>query len=424
MIAWQVLCSTMSALSFADGRRRASRRGQEGDEVASGSNDGVARSGVVGSLLRPDHLMQARTAAANGRISADELRVAEDQAIREAIALQESAGIDVISDGEFRRSSWVITVPLFEADREAPLGGFEYLDTDPQWWSLWKEPSGERVDIGGWLGERIRKQPFVTGPLTVRRDLPTEEYAFLKAESNHRTKFTIPAPSWHRIFWRREHSAAAYPTSDDFIAAVAGYLRDDVVPRLVELGCDYIQLDAPNYAQWHVDPVNREAFEAAGHDMDHELEADVEFDNAVFEGVSGVTRALHICRGNGADGRFLASGGYEVISSRVFPRLSNYDELLLEYDSDRAGGFEPLAALLPQHTAVLGLVSTKRRELEDPAAVQGRIEAAAAVVPLDRLALSPQCGFASGAIATTMSLAEQEAKLRLVGEVAHTVWGT
>ena len=392
-------------------------------DVAASTGDGVARSGVVGSLLRPDYLMEARTAAASGQLDPQGLREVEDRAVLEAIELQQSCGIEVISDGEFRRSSWVITVPLFEADREAPLGGFEYLETDPQWWALWKEPTGENVELDGWLGERIGRQPFVTGPLTVRRDLPREEYSFLREHAQARSKFTIPAPSWHRIFWRQEHSAGAYATSDDFIAAVAAYLRTEVVPSLIELGCDYIQMDAPNYAQWHVDPDNRASFEAAGHDMAAELEADVEFDNSVFEGISGVTRAIHICRGNGNDGRFLASGGYEAISGRVFGRLTNYDELLLEYDSERAGGFEPLGDLLEGHTAVLGLISTKRRQLEDAATVQEHIHQAAAVVPLDRLALSPQCGFASGAVAKTMTASEQEAKLRLIGDVARSVWG-
>jgi len=391
--------------------------------VAASSGNGVARSGVVGSLLRPDYLMEARMAAAAGRLDPEGLRAAEDRAVVEAIELQQSCGIEVISDGEFRRSSWVITVPLFEADSEAPLGGFEYLPTDPQWWALWKEPTGEHVELDGWLGDRISRQPFVTRPLTVRRDLPTEEYRFLHEHARARSKFTIPAPSWHRIFWRREHSAGAYATSDEFIAAVASYLRDEVVPNLIELGCDYIQLDAPNYAQWHIDPENRAAFAAAGHDMASELEADVEFDNSVFEGITGVTRAIHICRGNGNDGRFLASGGYEAISGEVFGRLTNYDELLLEYDSERAGGFEPLRDLLAGHTAVLGLVSTKRRELEDPEAVRARIDQAAAIVPLDRLALSPQCGFASGAVSKTMTASEQEAKLRLIGDVAGSVWG-
>jgi methionine synthase II (cobalamin-independent) len=143
----------------------------------------------------------------------------------------------------------------------------------------------------------------------------------------------------------------------------------------------------------------------------------------VFAGLSGVTRAMHMCRGNAPGGMWAASGGYEVISREVFPRLTNVDRLLLEYDSDRAGGFAPLADVLPHHQVVLGLVTTKDGRLEDHEDVVSRIEEAAQLVPLERLAVSPQCGFASGEIARTMTVEEQEAKLRLVGDVARRVWG-
>jgi len=142
----------------------------------------------------------------------------------------------------------------------------------------------------------------------------------------------------------------------------------------------------------------------------------------VFEGLAGVTRAMHMCRGNAPGGMWAATGGYEVISREVFPRLTNLDRLLLEYDSDRAGGFEPLGDVLPTHEVVLGLVTTKDGTLEDADTVVARVEEATRYVPLDRLALSPQCGFASGEIARTMTLEEQEAKLRLVGDVARRVW--
>jgi 5-methyltetrahydropteroyltriglutamate--homocysteine methyltransferase len=157
--------------------------------------------------------------------------------------------------------------------------------------------------------------------------------------------------------------------------------------------------------------------------MAHELVADAELDNMVFEGLGGVTRAMHMCRGNAPGGMWAAAGGYDVISSEVFPRLTNLDRLLLEYDSDRAGSFAPLADVLPHHQVVLGLVTTKDGALENPDDVVARIEEATEHVPLDRLAVSPQCGFASGEIARTMTLEEQEAKLRLVGEVARRVWG-
>jgi 5-methyltetrahydropteroyltriglutamate--homocysteine methyltransferase len=380
---------------------------------------GIARADVVGSLLRPEYLRQARQAVREGRMSEDELRAVEDRAVLEAIALQEAAGLDVITDGEFRRQSWVVTIPLREDPvHKAPLVGFEYLPADPGWWALWKEPNGRPAQL--WT--TVERQPFVTQRIQVGRDVVTDEYGFLKAHAHVRTKFTIPAPSWHRIFWHREYSRSAYPTPEEFLQDIARYLREHVVRRLRELGCDYIQLDAPNYAQWHVDPGNRAAFEAAGHDMDAELIADAEIDNSVFEDIRGITRAIHICRGNGPGGRWLASGGYDRIADVVFPRLTNYDRLLLEYDSERAGDFTPLRHVLPHHQVVLGLITTKRGELEDPALVEARIREAARFVPLARLALSPQCGFASGEQATTTTPAQQEAKLRLLADVARRVW--
>ena len=380
----------------------------------------VARADVVGSLLRPAYLREARQGARAGTVSEADLRAAEDRAVREAISVQESAGLDVITDGELRRQSWVVTIPLREEGAShAPLAGYEFLPAEPGWWSLWKEPDGRRAQV--WTAAT---RPFVTKGLRVVRDIVAEEYAFLKANAHARTKFTIPAPSWHRIFWHPEYSRAVYPTPEDFLRAVAAYLREEVVPKLIALGGDYIQMDAPNYAQWHVDAENRAAFEAWGHDMTAELIADAEIDNTVFEGMSGVTRAIHICRGNAPGGRWLADGGYERIAGEVFPRLTNYDRLLLEYDTPRAGDFGPLRHVRPETAVVLGLLTTKQGALEDAAAVEARIREATQYISLTRLAVSPQCGFASGEAGNPLTLEQQEAKLRRVAEVARRVWPT
>jgi 5-methyltetrahydropteroyltriglutamate--homocysteine methyltransferase len=379
----------------------------------------TARADVVGSLLRPDYLSEARAAAREGKIGADELRAVEDRAVLEAIELQESAGIEAITDGEFRRTGWIAFLPMVDDPLfEAPVSGFEFLNAESGWRGLWKTGAGEPADTSGLPPE----EPFVTRRLRVERDIVGDEFAFLKANAHARAKYSIPSPSWHRTYWHPDYSADAYPTSDDFIEHVTRLTREHIVDRLVDLGCDYVQLDAPNYAQWHIDPGNRAVFEEHGHDMAHELVADAEFDSMVFDGLTGVTRAMHMCRGNAPFGMWAASGGYEAISKQVFPRLTNIDRLLLEYDSDRAGGFEPLADVLPTHEVVLGLVTTKDGTLEDADLLVARVEEAARYVPLDRLALSPQCGFASGEISRTMTPAEQEAKLRLVGEVARRIW--
>jgi 5-methyltetrahydropteroyltriglutamate--homocysteine methyltransferase len=380
----------------------------------------VVRADVVGSLLRPDYLREAKDEVRAGTADAGELRAIEDRAILEAIALQESAGIDAITDGEYRRHGWIALIPIIDDPLfRAPVSGFEFLDAESGWRGLWKTGAGEPADTSALPPQ----EPFVTQRLRVDRDIVEDEYGFLKANAHARTKYTIPAPSWHRIYWHPDNSTGAYPTSDDFIRDVARLTREHVIDRLVELGCDYIQLDAPNYAQWHIDPGNRAAFEERGHDMAHELVADAEFDNMVFEGLTGVTRAMHMCRGNAPGGMWAASGGYEVISKQVFPRLTNLDRLLLEYDSDRAGGFAPLADVLPHHEVVLGLVTTKDGRLEQSEDLASRVAEAKQYVPLERLAVSPQCGFASAEIAQTMTLDEQEAKLRLVGDVARRVWG-
>lgn len=378
----------------------------------------VPRSDVVGSLLRPAYLREARKGVREGKLSAAELRAVEDRAVREAIALQESAGIDVITDGELRRNSWVVTIPLREeASPYAPLAGYEFLPAEAGWWSLWKEPDGSRATV--WTSPT---RPFITKPLSVVRDLVGNEYAFLRTNARARTKLTIPSPSWHRIFWHPEHSRAAYATAEHFLRAIADYMREEIVKKLVALGGDYLQMDAPNYAQWHVDPGNRAAFESWGHDMAKELVADAEIDNAVFEGVRGLTRAIHICRGNAPGGRWLANGGYDRIAGDVFSRLKNYDRLLLEYDTPRAGDFSPLRQVHGDTVVVLGLLTTKQGALEDAAAIEARIREATKYVPLERLAVSPQCGFASGEQGNPLTPAQQEAKLRRVGEVARKVW--
>ena len=379
---------------------------------------GIPRSDVVGSLLRPSYLQEARRGAREGRVSAAEVQAAEDRAVREAIAMQEAAGLEVITDGELRRQSWVVTTPLRESGAaRAPLAGFEFLPAPPGWWSLWKEPDGRRAEV--WTSPT---RPFVTRPIEVVRDIVADEYTFLKAHARHRTKLTIPAPSWHRIFWHPEYSRAAYPTPEAFLRAITTYLRESVLPKLIAAGGDYLQMDAPNYAQWHVDAENRGAFESWGHDMAAELIADAEIDNAVFDGVRGVTRAIHICRGNAPGGRWLANGGYDRIAGEVFPRLTNYDRLLLEYDTPRAGDFGPLRHVGPETVVVLGLFTTKQGALEDAEAVETRIREAARHVPLARLAVSPQCGFASGEAGNPLTPDEQSAKLRRVAEVARRVW--
>ena len=360
----------------------------------------IARAETVGSLLRPPELLEARRRQAEEGGDPGRLRELEDAAVLAAIRLQEVAGLDVITDGEMRRAGWAATTEA--------LDGFEPRAGGPG--LTWH---GEGPDIRAGQG-----YPTVVRPIGERRSLAAD-YAFLARHATARAKHCLPAPSYHRRFWYPEHSRDAYGTCEEFLLAVRDYERG-VVARLVELGCDYVQLDAPNYGTL-CDVENRRLLEASGHDLDAELDFDAELDSSVFEGFGGLTRALHVCRGNAA-GRWHSSGGYGLIAERLFARL-DVDVLLLEYDSDRAGGFEPLRHVRPGTVGVLGLLTTKSGALEDRGAVEERIAEAARTKPLDELALSPQCGFASVAVGNPLTPAEQHAKLELVADVAHRVWG-
>jgi 5-methyltetrahydropteroyltriglutamate--homocysteine methyltransferase len=361
-----------------------------------------ARAETVGSLLRPGWLLELRRRERGGQAAGEEARAGEDRAVLEAIELQESLGLDVITDGEMRRLSWIGTAG-------GSVDGFEPRPGGPGW--RW-QGTAEAAELSK------RPFPFVVRPIGVRYRLAEREYAFLRRHARARTKLCVPAPSYHRTVWHPEHSREAYPRCEDFLVAMRDVIRDEV-REAVSMGCDYLQLDAPNYGNL-CDPGLRAAMEATGRDLDAELDVDIALDNSVLDGLDGVTTAMHVCRGNAA-GNWAGSGGYDVIAERLFSGLA-VDRLLLEYDTPRSGGFEALRHVRPGTTVVLGLLTTKTGDLEAAAAVEARIEEAARIVPPERLALSPQCGFASVEWGNPISPAEQEAKLRLVVDVARRVW--
>ncbi|HLF77937.1 MAG TPA: cobalamin-independent methionine synthase II family protein [Dehalococcoidia bacterium] len=378
----------------------------------------TARAETVGSLLRPQAVLAERQALRDGRGSEAALRAAEDAAVLDALKLQESVGLDVVSDGEMRRRSWISTIPIAADPTHKPaFSGFEIRsDAGPGWVRYWNDAQGNVVE------RAFPARSVVTKRMQALNDIVSPEYAFVKQHTAKRSKFTFPAPSYHRIYWHPELSKAAYPTVDNFLEHIRDLLRTELVDKAIALGCDYIQLDAPNYGQFYVDPRVRAGYEAEGHDLDANLIADAEIDSSMFDGISGVTRAIHVCRGNGPGGIWSANGGYERIAGEMFPRLKNVDTLLLEYDTDRAGGFEPLRHVQPHQTVVLGLLTTKDGALESVETLEGRIREAAKDVPLDRLALSPQCGFNSAGAGNNITPAQQEAKLRRLVEVARKVW--
>jgi 5-methyltetrahydropteroyltriglutamate--homocysteine methyltransferase len=377
----------------------------------AGSGRAFPRAETVGSLLRDDAVVRAarRSSPADNALLGD--------AVRDAIRLQEELGLDVITDGEVRRVSWAQT-PRF-VDAFAVAGGQAALNWRGATEGRFGAPaSGTGASTGG----RVGGYPSVIRRIATaaRTGDMAAEYSFLARYARSRTKFTMPAPSYHRRYWSPTASpAAGYSSPEEFLLEIRDYLRS-VAHTLIDLGCDYIQLDAPNYGSL-CDPDTDAAMRAAGRNPEAELEFDAALDSSLFDGMTGVTSALHVCRGNGPSGAWHSAGGYGAISARLFPKLT-VDRLLLEYDSDRAGGFEPLADARPGSVVVLGLLTTKSPRLEYDADVLARIDEAAGFKPLAELALSTQCGFASVPVANPVTPADQRAKLELVVRLARQVW--
>lgn len=358
------------------------------------------RSEVVGSLLRPTYLVEARKQLEAGQMSPADFKVLEDQAVREAIALQEAAGIDVITDGEMRR--YAFYGHLIDA-----LEGFDKLGG---WAIPFRNEAGE---------ELILKRPVVVEKLRRKRSMCAEEWVYLRSHKAHPGKVTILSAQQAAAYYDPEKSKAAYASRDAYLADIVDISRREV-EELINLGCSYIQIDAPQYAAL-LDPQMREGYRQRGNDPDKMLDVCIEMDNAIIRDHPGVTFAIHICRGNNQS-KFYASGDYEPIS-RVFAG-THFQRFLLEYDDSRSGGFEPLRHVPEDRVVVLGLITTKKPQLEAAEDVRQRIEEATQYIPLERLALSPQCGFASTMEGNHLSFEEQRRKLELVGRVTREVWGS
>jgi 5-methyltetrahydropteroyltriglutamate--homocysteine methyltransferase len=360
------------------------------------------RADVVGSLLRPDALKDARARHAAGALSDAAFKQLEDRAVDDAIALQLNAGLDVVTDGELRR--YAFFGHLIDA-----VAGFD--------------------KFGGWAipfhdeqgAEIVFQRPVVVERLRPRRHLCAEEFSYLRARLVSGAavgKATLISAQQAAAYYDPQRSSGAYPTIEAYLADVVDILRGEVA-ELVRLGCQYIQLDAPQYAAL-LDPDIREGYRQRGNDPDALLERCIELDNAVIGDHPGVTFGLHLCRGNNQS-KFYASGGYDPIAAQVFQR-TNFQRFLLEYDDARSGDFAPLAHVPEDRVVVLGLVTSKHPALESVDVLKRRIAEASRYVPLERLALSPQCGFASTEEGNLLSEDDQAAKLRLVAEVARSVW--
>jgi 5-methyltetrahydropteroyltriglutamate--homocysteine methyltransferase len=357
------------------------------------------RSDVVGSLLRPDYLKDARESHQAGRISDSEFKSLEDQAVDEAVALQERAGVEVLTDGEQRRYAFFGHL----------VDAVEGFDKFGGWAIPFRNEKGE---------ELVQPRPVVVSKLRRKRPLCAEEFTYLRARTKHPAKTTMISAQQAAAYYDNKQSSGAYPSIDSYLADLVDILRDEVT-ELIRLGCRYIQIDSPQYAAL-LDPQLRDGYRKRGNDPDRLLDLSTDMDNAVIGNHPGVIFGLHLCRGNNQS-RFYASGDYGPIT-KVFQK-TRFHRFLLEYDDERSGGFEPLRQVPEDRTVVLGLVSSKKRTLESKDELKRRIRQASEFIPLERLALSPQCGFASTIEGNLLTSADQEAKLRRVAETAQEVWG-
>jgi 5-methyltetrahydropteroyltriglutamate--homocysteine methyltransferase len=360
------------------------------------------RAEVIGSLLRPSYLHEARAALERGSLSPHEFKRLEDRAVDQVIAMQEGTGVEVVTDGEMRR--FLFMGPLTET-----VEGIEPVaDHDPMPWST---PEG---DIE-WISPIA-----VTSKLRKRRSMVTEEYSYARARARLPLKVTVPSPLMLFGLWSPRHSTGAYADAFAMFADGAEIVRSEI-QELVSLGCEYIQVDAPELATL-VDPRVRDWAESMGFGAERMLTEGLDLINGVVQDIANVRFGIHLCRGNNA-GMWMASGGYDYIAKALFERVTAVDAFFLEYDDERSGSFEPLDDAPEDKQVVLGLVSTKTPELETPQELLARVDDAARFFPRDQLGLSTQCGFASIASGNPITEADEERKLRLVADTAHTAWG-
>jgi methionine synthase II (cobalamin-independent) len=360
------------------------------------------RADHVGSLLRPPPLHQARAAYAAGAMTADELRQAEDDAIRAAVRMQEETGLQSATDGEFRRAEW-------HTDFIRQLGGFRQAETF------------RTVPAFG-AGRALSYEAHgmeVTGPVHLAEPIFAGHFRFLaSAVTTAVPKLTIPSPSM--AHFRADISASGYADRDEFHADLARAYADQIA-AMAALGCRYLQLDDTLFAFLN-DPAWRQLAAGSGLDPEHQHEINLAVINQALAGrPDGLTVTVHMCRGNYRSAWF-SSGGYDFVAEPVFSGLAA-DGYFLEYDDDRSGTFEPLRFVPPGKIVVLGLVTTKTPALESVDDLKRRVEQAARYVDADRLCLSPQCGFASTVDGNALTLDQQRAKLDLVVRAAAEIWG-
>ncbi|WP_329577960.1 cobalamin-independent methionine synthase II family protein [Streptomyces sp. NBC_01361] len=365
------------------------------------------RAEHVGSLLRPVELLAARAEHRRGTLPAERLTELEDSAAAAALKLQQGAGMQVFTDGEVRRDDFMASVV-------ETVGGLEPVEessTRPRW-----HRDSDDAELEGDVASVA-----IAGPLFRRTPLSLTEARWLAGNSPGPYKITMASPTMVAGFWRPGVSDGVYPTRQAAVAALAEIYRQDII-GLIDAGVTWLQLDSLAY--WaNIDPEAarmRRVTDLDGH-LGHIIDTDNSLIRAARTARPGMTVAMHFCRGN-MRSAWSAKGGYEPIAERVFGEVE-VDRFLLEYDTERAGGFEPLRFVPPGKTVVLGLVSSKVSELESIDTLRRRIDDASQYLPLEQLALSPQCGFASTSKGNLLTVDDQRRKLELVAETAQLVWG-
>ena len=364
------------------------------------------RADHLASFLRPAAVREARAAFNEGRIGASELAQAEDGAIRQALERQRQIGLDVYSDGELRRTS-------FQNDFMESVEGYVPAESPPVV-RIWQGPGDAPAEQG--------ISHVVGAKLKQLRRLTESQVAFLKGHAPGPFKMTVPSPNqFPQLSFQSGVTDPHYADRSELLWDIAAIIKAEL-QALVNEGVPYVQVDAPRYS-YYVDPTWREHLRGLGQDPDVAFQEAVQADISCFEGLrrEGVTVALHICRGNNQS-KWYAQGGYEPIAETLFNSLP-VDRFLLEYDTERAGTFEPLRHMPADKMVVLGLISTKDPAMEDQNDLLRRVEEASRYVPVERLALSPQCGFASTQAGNLLTEDQQWRKLELVVDTARKVWG-
>ncbi len=361
------------------------------------------RADHIGSLLRPAELLQARAA----NIDTAQLRALEDKHILRVIERQKDLGFKIFTDGEFRRGN-------FMSDFNDAVEGIAEDVAVARTWQTKAGASPRPSMVPGTVVAKIKQNRRLTG----------HEFAFVKQHSPGDVKITLPtANQFPAIYYKKGISDKVYPTYSDFLLDIVPIIKAEI-QALVDEGVQYVQVDAPRYS-YYIDPKWRSYVKnEMGLDPDQALDEAIRVDNACLEGAKrpGVILAIHLCRGNNRS-QWYAEGGYDAIAEKLFGRL-NVDAFLLEYESDRAGSFEPLRFVPRGKTVVLGLVSSKLPELESQDHLAKRIDEASKYIALENLAISPQCGFASTMEGNLLTEEQQWEKLKLVVDTARQVWGT